>query len=384
MTADSAAPRGQEDGQEELNADELLRRLHGPGELTAAEAAALARLDGDPDDDAEWDCDPGWEPPGLDGDLGDPDDLDDLAEPGAPEAFEAGFTHRHGGNGAGFAAGGPLDVMLPGPDLAWHAGAARQRGLQALSDDELIGLLGAAGRLESWSAELKLAVVAELDTRRAGPDGREGEHVAEELGAALTLTGRSAGSLLELSRRLGRLPQTTALLAAGVIDRSRAAVIADQLSLLDDASAAVVENRVAPRAGGMTTGQLAAACQRAVLAYDPQAAARRKDKAEQQARVECWADPSGTGAIAGRDLNLAAVITADKQWTPPPDSSSSTAPPEPSTSCAPRPSWRAWPASRSTPCSPSPLRARLAAAARTRPGPAAPATGPPGRPGQAA
>jgi hypothetical protein len=28
--------------------------------------------------------------------------------------------------------------------------------------------------------------------------------------------------------------------------------------------------------------------------------------------VECWAEPSGTGAIAGRDLNLAAVIAADK------------------------------------------------------------------------
>jgi hypothetical protein len=45
-------------------------------------------------------------------------------EPAAPEVLDAGFTHRHGG-GAGFAAGGPLDGMLPGPELAWHAGAAR-------------------------------------------------------------------------------------------------------------------------------------------------------------------------------------------------------------------------------------------------------------------
>ena len=202
--------------------------------------------------------------------------------------------------------------MLPGPDLAWHAGAARQRGLETLSDDELIGVLGATNRLEAWQAELKLAVVAELDARRARPDGREGEHVAEELAAALTLTGRSAGSLLELSRRLERLPQTTALLAAGVIDRSRAAVIADQLALLSDADAPAVEDRIAPRAGGLTTGQLRAACQRAVLAHDPQATARRKDRAEQNARVECWAEPAGTGAIAGRDLNLAAVIAADK------------------------------------------------------------------------
>jgi hypothetical protein len=314
MTTDSTGPSGQEDGPEELTAGELLRRLRAPGELTAAELDALDRLDGgwsDPDDDPGY-CDPGSWPAGLPGEDGEDGELADLDQAAGPEALEAGFTHRHGGTGAGFTAGGPLDVLLPGPDLAWHAGAARQRGLDVLSDDELIGLLGAAGRLEAWQAELKLAVVAELDARRAAPDGREGEHVAGELAAALTLTGRSASSLLELSRRLERLPQTTALLAAGVIDRSRAAVIADQLSLLDDADAAAVENAIAPRAGGLTTGQLRAACQRAALAHDPQAAARRKDRAEQDARVECWAEATGTGAIAGRDLNLAGVIAADK------------------------------------------------------------------------
>jgi Domain of unknown function (DUF222) len=173
-------------------------------------------------------------------------------------------------------------------------------------------VLGASRRLGSWQAELELAVVAELDARRAGAGGREGEHVAEEVAAALTLTGRSAGSLLELSRQLQRLPQTTALLASGVIDRARAGVIADQFALLPGDAAAAVEDRIARRAGEMTTGQLRAACQRAVLAYDPQAAARRREKAGKDARVECWAEPSGTGAVAGRDLNLAQVIAADK------------------------------------------------------------------------
>jgi hypothetical protein len=299
MTAGSAAPGG----EEELTADELLRRLRVPGELTIAEAAALARLDGDPGDDDDWDRDPGWEPQG---------DLSALAEPAVPEVLDAGFTHRYGGTGAGFAAGGPLDVMLPGPDLAWHLGQAWQRGLAALSDDELCGVIGAARRLESWQAGLELAAVAELDARRADTGGRDGEHVAEELAAVLTLTGRSAGTLLELSRRLQRLPQTSALLASGVIDRSRAAVIADQLSLLGDADASAAEGRVAPRAGGLATGQLRAACQRAVLAHDPQAAIRRRQQAEKDARVECWAEAAGTSAIAGRDLAPASVIAADK------------------------------------------------------------------------
>jgi len=238
-----------------------------------------------------------------------PSDQDEVV---VPEVLDAGFTHRYGGTGTGFAAGGPLDVMLPGPDLAWHIGQARQRGLGTLSDDELCGVIIAARRLSSWQAELELAAIAEMDARRAAPDGRDGEHVAEEVAATLTLTGRSAGSLLELSRRLERLPQTQALLAAGIIDWSRVAVIADQLSLLDGADAAAVENAIAPRAGAMTTGQLRAACQRAVLAHDPEAAARRQEKAEGDARVECWAEPSGTGSIAGRDLNLAGVIAADK------------------------------------------------------------------------
>src|SRR6516165_2103311 len=86
-------------------------------------------------------------------------------ESAAPEVLEAGFTHRYGGSGAGFAAGGPLDVMLPGPDLAWHAGQARQAGLGTLSDDELCGVIIAARRLSSWQAELELAAVAELDAR---------------------------------------------------------------------------------------------------------------------------------------------------------------------------------------------------------------------------
>jgi hypothetical protein len=302
----------------ELDAAGLAELLRAPGELTAAQLSALDRLDGGwrphPDDEAAYDDgDPGCD----DADAGSPPEWaepagDEQDQPRVPEALEAGFTHRYGGTGTGFRAGGPLDEMLPGPDLAWHAGQARQRGLDTMSDDELIGALGGTRKLWSWAAEFELALVAELDARRAGPDGREGEHVAEELAAALTLTGRSAGMLLELSRQLERLPQTAALLAAGVIDRARAAVIAGQLSLLPDDAAAAVEDRIAPRAWAMTTGQLGAACQRAVLAHDPQAAARRREKAERDARVECWAEPSGTGAIAGRDLNLAQVIAADK------------------------------------------------------------------------
>jgi Domain of unknown function (DUF222) len=238
--------------------------------------------------------------------------LDDDDDEPAADVLEAGFTHRYGGSGVGFAAGGPLVAMLGGQELAWHAGAARQRGLGALSDGELCGVIGAAQRVESWAAGLKLAAVTELDGRRAGPDGREGEHVTEEVAALLRLTGRSAASLVELSRRLERLPATAAMLAAGLIDRRRAEIIADHTALLSGAHAIAVQDAVLPAAPEKTAGELAAACQRAVKACDPQAAIRRRKEAEKDARVETWAEAAGTAALAGRDLNPAAVITADK------------------------------------------------------------------------
>jgi hypothetical protein len=349
---------------EGLGARELTARLAADGELTAEDIAALARLDDGPraswdswDDDAAAgrDAEPPerWSPlpegecagegsaqwlplPEGEGEgsaqwlplpegEGEPtaawlaaDDEHalpdaDTSTPRGAEALDAGFTRKYADPGAtGFAGGGPLDVMLPGPDLAWHAAAARRRGLGTLSDNELCGVLGAARKLGSWAGELETAAITELDARRTGAGGRPGEHVAEEVAAVLTLTPRSADNLLGLTHNLARLPQTRALLAAGIIDQDRAKVIANALSVLDAAGALAVENRVTPKAADMTTGELRAACERAIKAHDPQAASRRREQAQKDARVECWPEAAGTSAIAGRDLAPAGVIAADK------------------------------------------------------------------------
>jgi hypothetical protein len=348
--------------EDELAARDLAARLRADGDLTAEDIAALTRLDEDPDATDDWqagngradagngraetdarDGQPPHDPNARDGqpphdpnarDGQPPHDPnaepanewlaltdDDLAalldgEPApiaVPEALEAGFTHHIPTPGAtGFTSGGPLDVMPAGSDLAWHAAQARRRGLASLSDSELCGVMGAAQRLESWAAGLKLAAVNELDVRRAGADSRPGEHVADEAAAVLILTPRAASDLIGLARNLARVPQTRALLAAGILDRDRAEVIADALSVLDPAGAAAVENQITPKAAEKTTGQLRAACERAIKAYDPQAAIRRRERAQKDARVECWAEAAGTSAIAGRDLAPAGVIAADK------------------------------------------------------------------------
>jgi hypothetical protein len=235
----------------------------------------------------------------------------------ATDSIAAGFLHRDGGRGRGFAAGGLLDAMAPGPVLAGFAGDAWADGADQLTDDELIGAICAWRRLASWSAAGEIAAVSALARRRAAESRgaasrRLAEHVDSELAAALTLTSRSAGRLLELAAGLGRLPGTAAALAAGQIDWPKTIVIIDELASLDGRDAAAVEVKVLGDAPGRTTGQLRAAVRRRVMEIDPEAAIRRREKAQQDERVETWTEPSGTAALAGRDLPPADVITADK------------------------------------------------------------------------
>ncbi len=255
-------------------------------------------------------------------------------------AFGAGFTYRadrdrahreaahrdgarrdsgdrdSGGAGAGqaggFAAGGVLDQMLPGAELGCYLGAARRAGFGRLSDYELCGVIAAYRRQASCDTAGELAAIAELDTRRATTPGRPGEHTADEIAPLLTLTGRGAAELTGQARDLARLPQTSALLANAIIDPKRAELIAAHLAVLSDDDAAAVEAKIAPHAGDMTTGRLARALAHAVKAHDPHAARRRREQAQKDARVEVWAEPAGTAALAGRDLPPAGVIEATK------------------------------------------------------------------------
>jgi hypothetical protein len=286
-----------------LTAENLAARLTADGDLTAEDIAALARLDDGPDAVEDfWDDDPG---------------TDLHRAPRVTEVWDAGFIHNVPGEpGCGFASGGVLDRMLPGRELAAFTGTALGDGLDRLSDYELIGFLCAARRNTSWQQAAQLAAVADLEQRRTGADGTPGEHVADEVGAALKLTPRAADGFLALAAGVTRLSQVPAALAAGVIDMARAEVFVRELLPLDDELALRAEAIVMPRAPDLTTGQLAYALQQAVAAVDPAAAERRKKRAEQDARVEVWMEPGrGTAAVAGRDLPAAEVIAADKRLT---------------------------------------------------------------------
>ena len=242
--------------------------------------------------------------------------------PGDGAGGGLGFS---GGAGAGFADGGPLDALPAGMTLAGFADEAYSRAGE-LDDDCLVGVLRAWRRLASWAQARELAAVAALARRRpadgtppaARPDefpAKLSEFIAAEVAAALTLTGQAAGAELDLALDLAARPATAAELEAGRIDLPRAKILTSMLGPLSPAQADAVEAQILPRAAEMTTGQLRAALQRAVLDADPAAARRRREQAEQEARVEHWADPEGTATLAGRCLPPAAALTASTRLT---------------------------------------------------------------------
>jgi hypothetical protein len=300
--------------------------------LTAAELAALAAADFDPADD-DRDLDPEGPPEGgADGFAATlPEEeraafwagLNEVAETRAgepsPELLGSGCTPS--GRGTGFAAGGALDRMPPGAELAWHAEAFWDRGLDQLSDDELVGLLGGWRRLASRATAAEAACISELGRRRAAqaearnPGRRAGMGpLVSEVAAALTLSGVAAGRLVMLAEALARLRPVAVALAAGRIDERRAAVFADELDCVPDiVTASAIAAAMIGDAGRMTAPRLRQALRRMVLSVAPEAAARRREQAARQARVECYPEASGNAVLAGRELPPEEAAAADQR-----------------------------------------------------------------------
>jgi hypothetical protein len=202
--------------------------------------------------------------------------------------------------------------MAPGPTLAVLTDRVVDHGVAGLDDDQLVGVLAAARRIGSWAAAVEADAAGELCRRREAT-GRMSDlkYLADELAAALTTSVRAGEALAGFVSGLMALPATLAALRAGKIDRARANVIVDELSWLDPARAAAVEQLIIGAAPGQTAGQLRHRVRRAVLAADPAAAERRRRERQREARVELYDEQSGTAALSGRDLPTAAALAAD-------------------------------------------------------------------------
>ncbi|MGD0936111.1 MAG: DUF222 domain-containing protein [Streptosporangiaceae bacterium] len=231
--------------------------------------------------------------------------------------------------GAGFAAGDVLDVALPGPPLAGAADTAAgpDRAYAGVSDDELIGVLTAWQRTESWAAAGRLSAAAELARRRpatskdhatrGGAPAPWSKFCADEVAAALSVSRWAAEKATAVAHDLAtRLPLTRQALHEGVIDAYKSQVIAEATRCLDDAAATQAEAAVVPHAvTGKTPGQIRAAIARAVLKADPNAARQRREQAQKDARVELWREDAGTAAIVSFGLPPDEALAADQQIT---------------------------------------------------------------------
>ena len=144
---------------------------------------------------------------------------DPFPDPGPPDDAEPdGFPSAEDGPGlgqglyvtlpaeqltlSGFCQGGASDTMAPGPLLATvvHTVTGEDgSGLAGCSDDQLIGIISAARRMESRSAWTLMAAVGEF-ARRAGT-GVESEFAADELASELRMSQQSAAGQMDFATR---------------------------------------------------------------------------------------------------------------------------------------------------------------------------------------
>ena len=214
-----------------------------------------------------------------------------------------------------------VDDTEPGPLLA---ALLTEVDVATCSDDALVGLVGAAGRLQAWAASVELSSLAAL-TRRTeswpgvAPAGHQvPDHsvsalrmAACEIAPLLALSPTSAMNLATLADDLSRLPVTSAALAAGRLDKTRARLVADELRHLPDPAAAAVEARLVPASGGRTYSQLRVCLRRAVIAVDPAAADTRHTRAVADRAVRVCPERDGMATLTYTD----AAETIDAFWT---------------------------------------------------------------------
>jgi hypothetical protein len=214
---------------------------------------------------------------------------------------------------AGFAQGGQADTMTPGPLLATivHTVTGQDgAGLGGCSDDQLVGIVSGARRMQSWSAWTELAAMAEFAARHPGTQ-IEDQFAADELAAELHLTPLSAAEQLGYASTVGtRLPRTFAALAAGQIHQVHLRIIEDETRVLTDADAAKADAILAEAAPGLTYGETRSAAHKLVLQLDPEAAKKRKEAARGEAHVRRFREASGNAGMVARELPSDEVLAS--------------------------------------------------------------------------
>src|SRR5580693_904852 len=240
--------------------------------------------------------------------LGDAADVD--------PAQLAALLGPDGLGGEVFARDRSADAMRPDPVLAALTEQAAGN-LDRMTDNQVAGVMAAAGRLAARAAYLELAAVAEFTRRREAqledarargvPRGcRDGEFPDAELGMELVTSPAAASDTMDLATDLEtRSPHTRQALAAGLIDEYRARLIWRPTRHLSDADAAYADEVLVGLAPGLRYDQLARKATALAMKLDPEAFKRGKEQARQERqRVQAGREESGNAFLSGRELAI--------------------------------------------------------------------------------
>ena len=214
---------------------------------------------------------------------------------------------------AGFAQDGRADTMEPGPLLATvvHTVTGQDgAGLAGCSDDQLMGIISAARRMESRAAWTQMAAMKEFAARHAGSRPAD-EFAPEELAFELHLTPQSAAGQMDYAGTVAkRLPHTFAALAAGKIHPVHVRIVEDETRFLGDEDAAKADAILAETAPGQTFGELRHAAHKLILKLDPEAARKRKEATRGEAHVRRFREDSGNAGMVARELPSDEVLAS--------------------------------------------------------------------------
>lgn len=199
------------------------------------------------------------------------------------------------------------DDMAPGVELGR---LLAEIDLDHLNGHHLVTVMEAFNRQVAHYQAGLYASMAELaycpEGNALSPSDRQGEMLefaACSVSAPLRLTRRAADMALGLALDLRwRLPLVGEALRHGLIDLSRARVIVNGTSHLDDPTARQVAETVLERAPQLTTGQIAAWVRRLCIDADPEAAEKRRASALEERRVVAQPNDDDTADLMGINL----------------------------------------------------------------------------------
>jgi Domain of unknown function (DUF222) len=204
-----------------------------------------------------------------------------------------------------FAHSGPAKDMPPGALMATILNLVSGddgRGFAGLSEDQLVGVISAGRRMESWSAWFSMAATGEFSRRHEGRGGRH-EFAADELADELHLTWNSAAGQMDFARTVAeRLPLCFAALRAGLIHPVDLRIIEEETRILSAADAAKADAILAGMAGTMTWGKLRHAAHRLVWDLDPEAVRKRQEAFKRETQVRKFREGSGNAGLIAREL----------------------------------------------------------------------------------